>query len=207
MAEKRILLVEGKDDEHVVKNICGRYGLGKIDIRDQKGVDPLLDTLPVQLQESDIAVLGIMLDADVNLSARWQAITNRLTEAGYQGISTCPDVDGTILLPPEKPDNLLPKVGIWLMPDNRIPGILEDFLKILIPDGDSLLTHADKVIKTLPEQRFTDLDRSKALMHTWLAWQKEPGKPYGQAITARYLDVNLPLGQTFATWLKNCFFE
>lgn len=28
---KRVLWVEGRDDEHVVKSICGRLGLGKID--------------------------------------------------------------------------------------------------------------------------------------------------------------------------------
>jgi hypothetical protein len=37
------------------------------------------------------------------------------------------------------------------------------------------------------------------------AWQEKPGMPYGQAITARYLDSELPLGQAFANWLKNLF--
>lgn len=207
MPGKNILLVEGKDDKHVVKNICGRLGLGEIgEIRTQNGKDTLLEMLPVQLQESDITVLGIILDADTDLPARWQAVAERLTKAGYHGIKASPDANGTILTPPPEP-SLLPKVGIWLMPDNRASGLLEDFLQFLIPESDSLLPHARQAIETLPEKRFSDAHYSKVLMHSWLAWQEEPGKPYGQAITARYLDPTLPLGQTFAAWLRKMFFE
>jgi hypothetical protein len=207
MSGKRVLLVEGKDDEHVVKNICGRLGLGQIDnIRPQTGKNPLLETLPVHLQESDITVLGIILDADTDLAARWRAVSDRLTDMGYQGIGALPDKGGTILMPPSGP-NLLPKVGVWLMPNNSISGILEDFLQFLVPEGDPLFLNAQQVIAALPEQRFSDVNKPKALMHTWLAWQKEPGKPYGQAITARYLDADLPLAQTFAAWLQKTFFE
>lgn len=204
---KSVLLVEGTDDEHVVKNICGRFSLGKIDqIRPKTGKDPLLDTLDVQLKESDVRVLGIIVDADTDLAARWQALSSRLSSAGYQGISSLPDEDGTILLPPPGV-TLLPKVGIWLMPNNQVPGILEDFLQFLVPKDDALLAHAMKAIEDLPQRPFAEPKKSKALMHTWLAWQEEPGKPYGVAITARYLDASLPLGQTFANWLRKTFFE
>jgi hypothetical protein len=41
------------------------------------------------------------------------------------------------------------------------------------------------------ERRFGPLAEPKAIIHTWLAWQKEPGKPLGTAITARFLDPNV----------------
>ena len=44
-------------------------------------------------------------------------------------------------------------------------------------------------------------------MHTWLAWQSEPGKPYGQAISAKYLNTDLPMAKTFANWLRRTFFD
>lgn len=205
MAGTRVLLVEGKDNEHVVKNICGRLGLGKIDkIRPAEGIKPLLEMLPVQLRESDLAVLGIILDADDDLTARWRALVDRFAEAGYPDINDQPAEEGTILL---SPSDLLPKVGIWVMPNNQIPGMLEDFLKFLIPENDLLLEHAQQSLEGLPDQRFAATHRPKALMHTWLAWQEEPGKPYGQAITARYLDADLPLGKSFAAWLQKTFFE
>lgn len=206
MLGKRVLLVEGRDDEHVVKSICGRFGLGKIDIRQKTGIEPLLESLPVQLRESDIAALGIILDADTDLAARWQAVADRLTSAGYNGLGALPDESGAIVMPPPG-QNLLPKVGIWVMPNNRVPGLLEDFLQFLVPEGDSLLPKARQIIGELPERRFSIFHESKALIHTWLAWQEEPGRPYGQAITARYLDANLPLGKVFASWLCRTFFE
>lgn len=206
MAGKRVLLVEGRDDEHVVKSICGRLGLGVIDrIEQQEGKDPLLETLPVKLKESDLAVLGIILDADTDLKARWQALSHKLQSAGYENIGGQPDPHGSVFDPPT--GSLLPLLGIWLMPDNQVPGILEDFLRFLVPADDSLLPHAEQAINTLPETRFEALKHPKVLMHTWLAWQEEPGKPYGQAITARYLDASLPAGVVFADWLKRVFFR
>lgn len=70
-----------------------------------------------------------------------------------------------------------------------------------------MLAHAETAVDTLPQTRFESLKRPKVLMHTWLAWQNEPGKPYGQAITARYLDASLPTGAVFADWLKRVFFR
>ena len=203
---KRVLWVEGRDDEHVVKSICGWLGLGKIDhIESQEGKDPLLETLPIKLKESDLMVLGIILDADTDLHARWRALADRLRAAGYGAIREWPDPQGTVLYPPQ--GSLLPRLGIWLMPDNRVPGILEDFLRFLIPAHDALLPHAEQALATLPDTRFEPLKRPKVLMHTWLAWQEEPGKPYGQAITARYLDATLPAGAAFAAWLQRVFFQ
>lgn len=210
MAGKRVLLVEGKNDKYVVENICGRLGLGRIDeIRPKSGIDPLLNVLPVELKgasDGSISVLGVILDADMDLQSRWQSISDKLVEAGYEGVPNTPSEEGTVLLSTDGP-RLLPKFGIWVMPNNNVPGILEDFLKFLVPDGDEVFSYAEKSVDKIPVKRFRNLDRPKVLMHTWLAWQEEPGKPYGQAITARYLDTDLPLGQSFAAWLRNVFFD
>jgi len=46
---------------------------------------------------------------------------------------------------------------------------------------------------------------SKAVIHTWLSWQDEPGKPLGQAITANLLKPETDLAQVFINWLKKLF--
>lgn len=207
MATKRVLMVEGPDDEHVVKHICGQRQLGTIEnIHPYGGKDPLIDGIEARLKESDISALGILLDADEDIQARWQAVSSRVKSAGYTDIPVSPATHGTVLEAP--PGTLLPRVGIWLMPDNRLPGILEDFLRFLVPDGDPLLAHVDHSVETIPTdlRRFSDLKRPKALIHTWLAWQKEPGKPFGQAISSRYLDPKLPAADVFAGWLQKTFF-
>ncbi|MEJ2387494.1 MAG: hypothetical protein P8Y27_09405 [Chromatiaceae bacterium] len=208
MAVKRVLMVEGPDDEHVVKHVCGQRQLGTIEnIHAYGGKDLLIDGIEARLKESDISALGILVDADEDLQARWAAVASRLSTAGYVGIPVSPTEEGTVIAAPA--GTLLPRVGIWLMPDNRLPGILEDFLQFLVPDGDPLLEHAKHSIDTIPIRlcRFSKLKRPKALIHNWLAWQEEPGKPLGQAILARYLDPNLPAADVFADWLRRTFFS
>lgn len=94
------------------------------------------------------------------------------------------------------------------MPNNQDPGILEDFLRFLVPEGDNLFAHVNACVDSIPtgQRRFTELKKAKALIDTWLAWQEEPGKPFGQSISARYLDPHLPAANTFAGWLQRAFF-
>jgi hypothetical protein len=207
MTAKLVLMVEGPDDEHVVKNICGQRQLGKtLDIKPYGGKAPLIEGIGVRLKESDIGALGIILDADTDLHARWQAVAFRLSAAGYTDVPATPVPEGTVIESPA--DSLLPRVGVWLMPDNQLPGILEDFLRFLVPAGDRLLARVDQALISIPagERRFPEVRAAKARIHTWLAWQEEPGKPFGQAISARYLDPSLPAANLFAGWLQRTFF-
>ncbi|HYG36132.1 MAG TPA: DUF3226 domain-containing protein, partial [Clostridia bacterium] len=114
---------------------------------------------------------------------------------------------GTIVVPP--PNTLLPRVGLWLMPNNQTNGILEDFLRFLVPTPNPLLEHAQQSIDTIPNghRSFTTNDEPKALIHTWLAWQQEPGRPFGTAITARYLDAGVPQATDFVNWLRQLFYS
>jgi hypothetical protein len=209
MEGKKVLLVEGPDDEHVVKNFLGRRQLVSLDeIKAQGGVNELLDALPVRLKQSDIGTLGILVDADSNLAARWQSIKQRLTRAGYQGLPDEPQDGGTIAQPPN--GTLLPRVGIWLMPNNLTAGILESFLRCLVPsNGQLLLGHAERSLETIPVEirLFSDLQRPKALIHTWLAWQHEPGRPLGQAITARILDTENETADSLASWFRRLYLD
>ena len=207
MAGKKILLVEGSDDEHVLKHICGERGVGQLDeVKPQGDVLRLLENFPVRLKESDVEALGVVIDADTDLAARWQSLHDRLTKAGYQNVPASPAPAGTILAPPA--DGLLPRVGVWIMPDNQTKGILEDFLHFLVPSGSKLFGHVKSSVAAIPEgeRRFSQLAEPKAIIHTWLAWQQEPGRPLGTAITAKFLDAKVAQVDVLVAWLKQLFF-
>lgn len=207
MSARRILLVEGTDDKHVIMHICGNRGVQKLDeIAPQESVERLLDNFPVRLKESDLEVLGIVLDADTDLHGRWESLRHRLTQAGYTGVPELPAPNGTIL--PAPPNTLLPRFGVWIMPDNQSKGILEDFLHFLVPTGSLLFEHVKSSVASIPEgeRRFSQVAEPKALIHTWLAWQQEPGKPLGTAITAKFLDANVGQVDILVGWLKALFF-
>ena len=206
MAGRRLLMVEGSDDEHVLRSICAMRGLPVPEIRQLGGVGGVLPAIPQQLQLStgeDDDIVGIIVDADINREARWQAVCDRLNQAGYEGLPTAPDTNGTIIPSPD--DSLLPRTGVWIWPDNGKPGILEDFLRGLVPAGDGLMPIAARAVNSLEEKRFSVNDQPKAVMHTWLAWQSDPGRPYGTAITAGFLDSNLPQADALVSWIQTLF--
>jgi hypothetical protein len=206
----KILLVEGPTDEHVLKHICGNRGVPRLDeVRPLHNVERLLDSIPVQLRASNEEddVVGVVIDADDDLPDRWQSIRNMLVETGYARVPNQPAPDGTILDPP--PLSLLPRAGIWIMPDNQMKGILETFLRSLIPKPSPLFDYVKTNVAAIPdsERRFKPAKEPKAIIHTWLAWQEEPGMPPGLAITAHYLDANVAEVDVLVSWLKRLFFS
>jgi hypothetical protein len=47
--------------------------------------------------------------------------------------------------------------------------------------------------------------RSKAVVHTYLAWQDEPGSPLGQFITKQALQLNIEIAVSFTDWMQKLF--
>ncbi len=190
------LLVEGKDDQNVLRKLIdhhfSREMSKKIDIRVLGGIEELLSSIPVQVKASDINTLGIVVDADTSLESRWQSVTSQLSKAGYGSIPTVPQPSGTLVH-----GGVLLNIGIWVMPDNRVSGMLEDFVAFLVPPDDVLWGYAKECLSKISVK-----NPSKSLIHTWLAWQDEPGKPLGQAITMRYLDPEAEYSMSLSWWLR-----
>ena len=94
------------------------------------------------------------------------------------------------------------------MPDNKLPGMLEDFVIYLIPSEDKLREKAAVILNEIETEKLNSYSlthRPKALIHTWLAWQSKPGMPMGQAITAKALSNDSTIARIFVTWLNNLF--
>ena len=175
MANRYALPVEGKNEKFVFDHLFIHHGIaeGRIEYRVKDGITILLDSLPQELRASELERLGIVVDADADLVTRWQSVRNRLASAGYV-VPVEPDPNGTIV---EFEDH--PTVGIWLMPDNTLPGMLEHFVSFLGAADDPLWAIANDCLNEIPEdqRRFIPNHRIKAHIHTWLAWQPEPGTP------------------------------
>ena len=206
---RKILLVEGNDDQHVVKRICEKYDVPRIDEINPIGdVNKVIESFEVQIknlrEEGD--VVGAIVDADVCFPSRWQSFRDRIVKAGYQDVPIEPPSSGVILSSPT--GGYLPRMGVWIMPDNHSNGIMEDFLRFLVGPKDQLWPHAQNAVTKIPNtpQKFREIDNSKALIHTWLAWQRNPGRPFGLAIKARFLDAGVPEANMFASWIKRLFF-
>lgn len=219
MGYKNWMLVEGRNDQYVLHGLLQRHsidcaipgrrkghGEGAIVIDQKEGIQGVLDALDVVLDDGDLERLAVIVDADTSIDARWDALRNIFARFGGEDIPRSPSPDGTVITLAQ-PYRAL-KVGIWLMPDNQTtPGILENFVSFLIPDDDaSLWQYAQDCVNKIPVQpHFSTVDVPKAQIHTWLAWQQEPGQPLGIAMTARYLDADAPHALNLVDWVKQVF--
>jgi hypothetical protein len=198
---RRLLWVEGKDDSAVVQSLCNEHQVPEVfSVRDKKGVTNVLENFYAELRAPGAERFGVIVDANGNAHGRWASIRNTLEAEGYIDVPEELDENGIVIGgSPHRP-----VFGAWIMPDNGSSGALEDFVATLVPEEDALWNRAGETVAAIPEtdRRFPMVRRSKAHMHTWLAWQESPGSPMGQAIGKGDLDPQAPAAQRFVAWLR-----
>ena len=174
-------------------------------IVEKEGINSLLDSIEVEVDIPGRTVLGIMLDANDDLDARWQAVTDRLNRLRQEDHFELPELpeqpnpSGTII------EGRL-RIGIWLMPDNSSTGELEDFVGSMIPSSDPVWPLAEAYIEGIPpaERKFAPGKTQRAKVHAWLATREEPRR-MGLAIKARDLVTDAANTAAFVGWLRTLF--
>lgn len=203
------LLVEGPGDKHAIINLLMRHNYDWDDastrrpfVKDVGGIDKVLDSLGTNLKTYE--KLGVVVDADEHLESRWQQLQDRLSKLNIV-LPEKPNKTGTICYPTGFKTEQL---GIWVMPDNELPGYLEHFLERLIPKPSQLWQHAKNCTREAIENHsapLTSIHEQKGAIHAWLAWQSKPGTPFGTAITAKLFDADALEAQRFVGWFFRLF--
>ncbi|MDY6802693.1 MAG: DUF3226 domain-containing protein [Cyanobacteriota bacterium] len=206
------LLVEGDEDKRVIPYLIEANGIpwgetkeeAIVDIKAYHGIEKLLNTYKIsaELGTSGLTALGLIVDADDNPTARWQQVRN----VCLPRISNLPEN-----LPEEgliHQTNFGVKFGVWMMPDNKMSGMLETFLAYMIPSGgDRLWDYAADVIIEAKNRGATlkENHKDKAKIHSWLSWQDPPGRQLHNAIMERILDPKHPKAEIFINWFKTLY--
>ena len=196
-----VLLVEGVDDRHVVQHLSGKLALDlEFCYSESGGKDALLNAIPVVLKQAGRRAVGVLMDADNDIDARWEAVRGRLR--GSTIALTSGPRPGGVFVPGDPELHLNPNFGVWLMPDNEQAGELEDFVIQLLPEGDPVWPLADRFINDIPQEHreFQPQKENRAKLHAWLATRRKPMK-MGSAIGAGSLDATAPAAKEFADWL------
>ena len=174
-------------------------------IEDMGGEDNLLDRkkLMIRLKDPTTKHFGIILDADHDAGKKWDKL--RPTCAGF--FKDLPnDFPATGLIATNDRDQ---RLGVWIMPDNKSHGILETFLTFLVPDHETnpLRKFASEACGTATERgaNFKPAHRDKAEIHTWLAWQDEPGQQLHAAVQQRILDPTSEYAAPFVRWFRELY--
>lgn len=212
---KSKLIVEGEADTLFFEALIEKEQLS-IDVEPHYGVTKipiLLSKLFKDLQDGTVEHLGIVADADYTVhkteggfNKRWQRLTQPLSEMGYE-ITASPSQNyvGSIFTHQDG----LPPVGLWLMPDHKNDGMLEDLIKQIVYEGEqqSLLQTATCCINQLPVTLFKPHHHTKATIYTWLAWQKRPGQALVSTLNAKLINLQSPEIQTFIIRFRDVFID
>jgi hypothetical protein len=194
------LLVEGVDDQHVIFALCQKFNINKtFDVIDSKGIDNLFEQIPLRIKNG-IEVLGIIIDADLDINSRY--IKLKQIFSSHQLPEEIPN-SGLIM---KNQDNI--KIGIWIMPNNQTSGMLEDFISFLVPNDDKLMPIVNdtlNIIEINSWNKYKPIHKSKARIHTWLAWQEVPGTPMGLSVTKKYLSIEDNNCKLFINWINELF--
>jgi hypothetical protein len=205
------LRVEGPDDLYTIRELLFLHGIDYKttqlprevpEISASGGVTEMLRGMGDQVRATVDQVVGFVLDADSPLDSRWEAVRGQLDRARVQTPERPPPEGFIAQLRAPKG-----KLGVWLMPDNQQDGKLETLLQTLVREEDTLIGHAEHSTEAAKRlgAKFTDPDQAKAVLHAWLAWQEEPGLPYGTAIRAKYFRHDSPAALAFVAWFRKLY--
>lgn len=129
--EKKVLAVEGKDEENFFKALLKYVDITDFEIRDVGGKDQFKNKLPALVKIpgfSDVVeVLAVIRDADNDANAAFKSIRDILRKAG--------------LKPPKSRNQFSigkPKIGIFIMPGNSDIGMLEDLCMETVKDHPAM---------------------------------------------------------------------
>lgn len=203
------LLVEGSSDQHAIIHLMKRH---QYDWDDAENMRPFvlsydgLANLPKAITAHKAKqCLGIVVDADEHPEARWQELSKELLPIVEQQLPSQLDPAGLIVKGREPNQS----VGVWLMPNNCEKGALEDLVQELLPKQDccwELAREQASAAKGRYGRSSTPHGfELKSQLHTWLAWQEEPGMSFGQALNKKILSSDSPTALLFMEWFLRLF--
>lgn len=207
------LLVEGDEDRRVIPNLIEANGVrwgesqgeAIVNIKSSGGIENLLKPglIETELKATGLEALGIVLDANAEGASRWRRVHERC-RAAYPDLPDDLPSEGLIYKRRDRP-----QLGIWIMPDNRLAGMLETFLASLVPQPElDLWSYTLEAVEEARQRgaSLRDSHLDKARIHTWLAWQDPPGDPLHIAILKRTLKPDHPSAAgSFVSWFRRLF--
>lgn len=164
ITKKKLLAVEGKDEVIFFKELFKHMGMYDIvQVLDVAGKDNFKKEMPLLKKAtgfSDLEAIVIIRDADNSYQSAFESIKGVLEK--IEGLQV-----------PNKPGEFSrgnPKVGVFIMPDNSSPGMLEDLCLETVKDKEEMecvkqFIACAKQLKNPPKEK----DIPKAQVQAFLA--------------------------------------
>jgi len=174
-------------------------------IEEENEIDQLLkeSTLRTEFRRTGLRAMGLVIDAEDNLPSVWGRVRD-FAKKELENVPAGIPPDGLVLAHRDGR-----RLGLWVMPDNTSSGMLEDFLRHMVPDqSDPLWQFSVRAVDTARAQhgaRCREAHLPKARLHSWLAFQDPPGERLGHAIARKILNPHATGAQLFIDWFKRLY--
>jgi len=219
-----LLLVEGYNDKSLLERICKHYNINaKIDVatpvdyipsehggfNSKRGVIESLSYFLPMLEDEDASVkrLALILDADISgennggFKCTIEQIKDKASRHSYSKNHRY--VNGGVEIPHS--DSQMQPLKIWVMPNNKDDGSIENWIKNKIIEPElELFNHACDVVSKIKNKKFSVNSVIKAEIATWLAWQNQPGRTVGYCFKdgQNLIDIEHAEFKSFLNWLR-----
>ena len=164
--------------------------------------------------------LGVIVDADFKnnnggVEKTMTFISDALFKKGYLKIEANINSDSNNAIFKGfvfKSDVGYPNINVWIMPNNADDGYLEYFIKDNLIENKndklqtSLFKYAIECFSKIPDKqdiKHRDIDKSKAELATYLAFQKNPS--YSIAAAVNLIDFTQLTAKNLMDWLIHTF--
>jgi hypothetical protein len=164
--------------------------------------DTILERLEVALLTSNPRIC-VIFDAESRaVNQLWGAMRMLLRRNGYENLPEQFPSNGIVCEVEERP-----RIGIWIMPDNEGPGMIEDFYLLAISPDNLQMRRARSFVESIPnDERLFGARVSKATFAVWLGIQADNTSP-GQAVERNLILREAGRFPQFVAWLRDLFRE
>lgn len=170
-------------------------------IEPQQGFGGVINKLRGEWQTKGMQAIGMIVDADDDLQRQWKNLSQPLgSYPVLRNLPAEPEIGGTVI-------DGIPRLGIWVMPDNKNSGELEDFILRMIPQPDPIWPRSERYIDEIPERdrKFPAHKTLRAKVHAWMATRSRP-RPMWRGISENDLVLE-ENSRAFLVWLRRLFGE
>ena len=193
---QKLLIGEGTDDAYFFRAFVKHLQLDDIQVLDYAGKSNLsefIKSLPVLPGFGQLRSIGITRDADTDAAAAFQSIRDALERASLPvPLCLAKVAAGT------------PNVSVFILPNCKDPGMLEDLCIESIKSKpewvcvDAFFDCVERQMKRRPKPS----TMSKARTRVWLTTCDEPDKLIGQAAEAGYWEWTHPAFSSLESFVR-----
>ena len=192
----RLLIGEGEDEANFFRAFLKHHGITDIQVEQYGGKTKLnvyIRELRRRPGHHSLKALGVTRDTDTDCAGAFSSVAAALRAGGYPVPAAAGQHARTQQL----------NVGVFLMPDNARPGMLEDLCLSSVapidPAYPCLQQFFDCVQKGAGRQPG---NVAKAMVHAWLATQAEPDCSLGVSALKHYWPFTHAAFQPLAAFIQ-----